>query len=262
VALIFQPDEEDSGGGEAMVQEGIMDTFDIGQVFAIHNAPTKPLGTFNLNPGPIMAAADEFDIRIKGVGGHAARPQACVDPVVAACAMVQALQSVVSRNNDPLDQLVISVTQIHAGTAHNVIPETCRINGTVRTFSKNVQAMAVRRMQEVVAGQAAAFGVEAEITFRFGYPPTVNHPEQAAFAAEVAAEIAGETAVDTNTRPVMGAEDFSYMLEARPGAYIHLGQGEGPICHHPQYNFNDEIGPIGASFFARLVERAQPVRGA
>jgi hippurate hydrolase len=176
--------------------------------------------------------------------------------------MVQALQSIVSRNVDPLEQLVISVTQIHTGTAHNVIPETCKITGTVRTFDKAVQAMAVKRMEEVIAGQAASFGVTAEMDFKYGYPPTVNHPEQAAFAATVAAEIAGEDAVDENTTPVMGAEDFSYMLEARPGAYIHLGQGETPMCHHPQYNFNDEIAPIGASFFVRLVERAQPVAGA
>lgn len=262
VALIFQPDEEDGGGGEVMVQEGIMDRFDIGQVFAMHNAPDLEVGTFHLNHSAIMAAADEFNIHITGVGGHAAWPHTTVDPVLAACSMVQALQSIVSRNVGPLEQLVVSVTQIHTGTAHNVIPETCIINGTVRTLSKEVQAMAVRRMEEIVAGQAASFGVKANLTFKFGYPPTINHPEQAGFAARVAAEIAGEERVDENAEPAMGAEDFSYMLEARPGAYLNIGQGEGAMCHHPQYNFNDEIGPIGASFFARLVERAQPVRGA
>lgn len=261
VALIFQPDEEDTGGGEAMVQEGVMDKFDIGQVYAIHNSPVNKAGTFSLNPGPIMAAADEFSIHITGVGGHAARPHACVDPVVAGCAMVQALQSIVSRNSDPMEQLVISVTQIHSGTAHNVIPESCMINGTVRTFNKDVQAMAVKRIREIMDGQAASYGVTAELDYKYGYPPTINRPDNAAFAAEVASEIAGEDAVDSNVTPVMGAEDFAYMLEARPGAYLFLGQGEGPMCHHPQYNFNDEIGPVGASFFARIVERAQPVAG-
>ena len=259
VALIFQPDEEDGGGGEVMVKEGIMDRFDIGQVYAMHNAPDEETGTFHINQGAIMAAADEFNIHITGVGGHAAWPHTTVDPILAGCTMVQALQSIVSRNTGPLDQLVISVTQIHTGTAHNVIPETCTINGTLRTLSKDVQAMAVRRMEEIIAGQAASFGVKADLEIKFGYPPTINHPEQAVFAAQVAAEIAGEDRVNDNTQPAMGAEDFSYMLEARPGAYLNLGQGDTAMCHHPQYNFNDEIGPIGASFFARLVERAQPV---
>ena len=259
VALIFQPDEEDGGGGEVMVKEGIMDRFDIGQVYAMHNAPDEETGTFHINQGAIMAAADEFNIHITGVGGHAAWPHTTVDPILAGCTMVQALQSIVSRNTGPLDQLVISVTQIHTGTAHNVIPETCTINGTLRTLSKDVQAMAVRRMEEIIAGQAASFGVKADLEIKFGYPPTINHPEQAIFAAQVAAEIAGEDRVNDNTQPAMGAEDFSYMLEARPGAYLNLGQGDTAMCHHPQYNFNDEIGPIGASFFARLVERAQPV---
>ncbi|MGA9434008.1 MAG: M20 aminoacylase family protein [Roseobacter sp.] len=259
VALIFQPDEEDGGGGEIMVQEGIMDRFEIGQIYAMHNAPEVEMGTFNLNPGAVMAAADEFTISITGVGGHAAFPHATVDPVLAGCAMVQALQSIVSRNAGPLEQLVVSVTQIHSGSSHNVIPETCSINGTVRTFSKEVQAMAVRRMKQIIEGQAASFGVKARFDYNYGYPPTINHPDQAVFAAQVAAEIAGEDRVDANATPVMSAEDFSYMLEARPGAYIHLGQGTEAMCHHPQYNFNDEIGPIGASFFARLVERAQPV---
>ena len=262
VALIFQPDEEDTGGGEAMVQEGIMDTFNIGQVFAMHNAPAFETGTFNLNPGPIMAAADEFNIYIDGIGGHAARPHETADPVLAGCAMVQALQSIVSRNVDPMQQLVVSLTQIHGGTAHNVIPGTCHINGTVRTFSKDVQAMAVRRIEEIMNGQAASYGVTARLEYKYGYPPTINAPQEAAFAAEVAREIAGDTGVDENVAPVMGAEDFAYMLEARPGAYVFLGQGDSPMCHHPLYNFNDEIAPIGASFLARLVERAQPVAGA
>lgn len=261
VALIFQPDEEGGGGGEVMVKEGIMERFDIGQVYAMHNAPDLEVGTFHTNPGAIMAGADEFTISVTGVGGHAAMPHSAVDPLLAGCAMVQALQSIVSRNTDPLAQLVVSVTQIHAGTTHNVIPGTCEINGTVRTLSKEVQATTVRRIEEIMAGQAAAFGVTAKLDYIYGYPPTINHPEQASFAAEVASEIAGEARVDASTPPIMGAEDFAYMLEARPGAYITLGQGKSAMCHHPMYNFNDDIAPIGASYFVRLVERAQPVTG-
>ncbi|MEM1076126.1 MAG: M20 aminoacylase family protein [Pseudomonadota bacterium] len=261
-ALIFQPDEEGGGGGEVMVKEGIMERFDIGQVFAMHNAPDQETGSFHLNDGAMMAAADEFNIYVSGVGGHAAMPHTAADPLLAGCAIVQALQSIVSRNTDPLEQLVVSVTQIHAGTTHNVIPANCHICGTIRTLSKDVQTMAVRRIEEIISGQAASFGVQARLEMKYGYPPTINHPPEADFAATVAAEVAGDAHVDTKSRPIMGAEDFSYMLEARPGAYINLGQGSGPMCHHPKYNFNDEIGPVGASFFARLVERAQPAKGA
>ncbi|WP_299965631.1 M20 aminoacylase family protein [uncultured Roseobacter sp.] len=260
VALIFQPAEEDGGGGEVMVQEGIMDRFDIAQVYAIHNAPGKPFGSFNTRPGPIMAAADTFHIHITGKGGHAARPHDTVDPVVAACALVQALQTIVSRNRNPMDRLVVSTTQIHTGTTDNVIPEMAYINGTLRTFDKAVQAMAVRRMQEIVEGTAATFGLTAELEIDYGYPPTVNHASAVDFAVEVADDVAGEAGVNSDIPPVMGAEDFSYMLEARPGAYLMLGQGDTAGVHHPKYNFNDEIAPIGASFFARLVERAQPVQ--
>ncbi|WP_050928497.1 M20 aminoacylase family protein [Aestuariivita boseongensis] len=259
VALIFQPGEEAGGGGEVMVQEGIMDRFDIGQVYAIHNAPNLELETFHTNPGPIMAAADTFHVYLNGKGGHAARPHDCVDPVPAACAMVQAFQTIVSRNLKPAERLVISVTQIHTGTTDNVIPETAYINGTVRTFDKEVQAMAVKRMEEIIAGQAAAYGIEARMEFEYGYPPTINTASEAQFALETAADVVGETRVDGEKEPVMGAEDFSYMLEARPGAYLMLGQGEGVGVHHPEYNFNDQIAPVGASFFARLVERAQPL---
>ena len=262
VALIFQPAEEAGGGGEVMVKEGIMDTFEITQVYAIHNSPGKEFGHFFTTSGPIMAAADTFHIHITGKGGHGARPHDCIDPVVAACAIVQAFQTILSRNVHAKDRAVISTTQIHTGTVDNVIPETCYINGTVRTFDKEVQALVLRRMQEIVAGQAASFNVEAKFEFEFGYPPTVNDAEKSRFAVAVAEEIAGEGRVDPEIEPVMGAEDFSYLLEARPGAYLHLGQGEGAGVHHPKYNFNDEIAPIGASFFARLVERAQPVKGA
>jgi hippurate hydrolase len=262
VALIFQPAEEAGGGGEVMVKKGIMERFDIAEVYAIHNSPGKEFGHFFTTSGPIMAAADTFHIHITGKGGHGARPHDCIDPVVAACAIVQAFQTILSRNVHAKDRAVISTTQIHTGTVDNVIPETCYINGTVRTFDKEVQALVLRRMREIVAGQAASFNVEAKFEFEFGYPPTVNDAEKSRFAVAVAEEIAGTGRVDPEIEPVMGAEDFSYLLEARPGAYLHLGQGDGAGVHHPKYNFNDEIAPIGASFFARLVERAQPIKGA
>lgn len=262
VALIFQPAEETIGGGKIMVREGMMETFDINQVYALHNTPGKDLGSFSLAPGPMNAAADEFHIHLTGIGGHAARPQICADPVVAACSIVQALQSIVSRNHNPMEELVLSVTQIHSGSTDNVIPDKGYINGTVRTYSKDVREMVFKRMQEIVDGQAASFGIKAELKLDLGYPPTINDAVKAQFAAGVAREIAGDSAVEDNDVPVMGAEDFSFMLEERPGAYVRLGQGDTPGLHHPQYNFDDEIAPIGASFFARLVERAQPVSGA
>ncbi|MDF1726651.1 MAG: M20 family metallopeptidase [Sulfitobacter sp.] len=261
VALLFQPAEEVIGGGQIMVEEGVMDRFGITQVYALHNAPTLPMGRFHTRHGPIMAAADTFTIRLTGKGGHGARPHECVDPVVAACALVQSLQTIVSRNTDPKAQLVISTTQIHTGTTDNVIPEEVYINGTVRTFDKDVQAMVVRRMQAMVDGHAASYDLKGALDFEYGYPPTVNHAQETDFALDVAAEVAGEAGVEADFPAVMGAEDFSFMLEARPGAYLMLGQGEGAGVHHPLYNFNDEIAPIGASFFARLVERAQPLGG-
>ena len=258
VALIFQPAEEGGRGAKVMVDEGIMDRFDIGQVYALHNSPNMPVGSFQTNPGALMAAVDAFDIHIKGRGGHGAMPHETADPVIAAVGIVQALQSIVSRNHKAIEDLVVSVTQIHTGSAHNVIPDTAYINGTVRTFSPEVQAMVIRRMHEIVAGQAAAYGVEARLDYLDGDPATVNDAACASFAAGVAREVAGVEMVDADAPREMGAEDFSYMLEARPGAYLFIGQGEGAGLHHPAYDFNDEISPIGASFFARLVERAQP----
>lgn len=258
-ALIFQPAEENGGGGNVMVEEGIMERFGIGSVYALHNMPGRELGHFATAPGPIMAAADAFHIDIKGRGGHGATPHRTADPVTAAAAMVQAIQTIVSRNHYALDDLVVSVTQIHAGSADNVIPDTAYINGTVRTFEEKVQTMVIARMQGIVAGQAAAHGVEAALRYEKGYPATINHADKAAFAISVAQEIAGEANVTYDGGREMGAEDFSYMLNARPGAYLFLGQGPGANLHHPAYDFNDEILPIGASFFARLVERAHPV---
>ncbi len=258
VALIFQPAEENGGGAGVMVEEGIMDRFDISQVYALHNAPGFDEGAFYTSPGPIMAAVDTFHIHIQGVGGHGAMPHDARDPVMAAVGIAQAIQTIVSRNHHALNDLVISVTQIHAGTVDNVIPDTAYLNGTVRTFDPGVQRMVMERMEQIVAGQAASFGVQARLDYEIGYPATVNDAEKARFATRVAREIAGEDRVIADAGREMGAEDFAYMLQARPGAYLFLGQGESAGLHHPAYNFNDQIAPIGASFFARLVERAQP----
>ncbi|MCR8550221.1 M20 family metallopeptidase [Salipiger sp. P9] len=261
VALLFQPAEEGGGGGKVMVDEGIMDRFGIEEVYGIHNAPGEPEGHIVTAPGPLMASADEFRIEITGKGGHGAEPQDCIDPVPAAAALVGALQTIVSRNTSAIDNLVVSVTEIHAGTAHNIIPSTAWLGGTVRSFRPETRDMAERRMREIAEAQAAVFGCTAEVIYDRGYPPTVNHAAQAAFAAEVAREVVGADKVRDDIDPIMPAEDFSYMLEARPGAYLFLGQGDTPVCHHPEYDFNDSIAPIGASFFARLVETALPLKG-
>ena len=259
VALIFQPAEEDGGGALVMCQEGMMDRFGIREVYGIHNYPGAPLGAFFTTPGPIMAAVDMFTIRINGRGGHGAMPHETADPVVAACGMVQAIQTIASRNVHSAQEKVISVTQIHTGTASNIIPDTAFINGTVRTFDKDVQALIHRRMEEIVAGQAASYGVEAVLDYEVGYPATINSPEQTRFATRVAEEVAGAEAVNGAFAKVAGSEDFAYMLEERPGAYLFMGAGDGAGLHHPKYNFNDDVAPVGASFFVRLVEQAQPV---
>lgn len=259
VALIFQPAEENGGGAGVMVDEGIMDQFDVSQVYGIHNAPNYAVGSFVTTSGALMAAVDTFHIYIQGVGGHGAMPHETRDPVMAACGIAQAIQTIVSRNHYALEELVVSVTQIHTGTVDNVIPDTAYINGTVRTFDPAVQKMVMRRMQEIVDGQAASYGVEARLVYERGYPATINDADKSAFAVEVASEISGAALVEPEGGREMGAEDFSYMLQSRPGAYLFLGQGDGAGLHHPKYNFNDEVSPIGASFFARLVERAQPL---
>ncbi|WP_300438610.1 M20 aminoacylase family protein [uncultured Mameliella sp.] len=258
VALIFQPAEENEGGGRIMVEEGMMDRFGIDEVYGIHNMPGGAVGHMYTNRGALLAGVDEFTIRITGQGGHGAMPFQTRDPVVCAASMVQALQTIVSRNVDALDRLVVSVTQIHTGSAMNIVPETALLNGTVRYFDKEVQAVVKTRMAEIAEFQAKSFGMRAELDYVEGYPPTINHPEQAEFAASVAQEVVGAEAVDLESPPIMPGEDFSYMLEARPGAYLFLGQGDTPVCHHPQYDFNDGIAPVGASFFARLVEKALP----
>jgi amidohydrolase len=261
VALIFQPAEEDGGGAGVMVEEGIMDRFDIAEVYALHNVPGLDLGQVLTTPGPIMAAVDEFTIHIEGRGGHGAMPHETADPIPPAVSMVQAIQTIVSRNHHAMQELVVSVTQIHAGTTDNVIPGTAMINGTVRSFDPAVQAMVIARMEEIVAGQAASFGVNARLDYAIGFPATVNDPDRAAFAAEVAGEVVGASRVDGAAGREMGAEDFAYMLQARPGAYMFVGAGPGAGLHHPKFEFNDALLPIGASLLARIAERAAPLGG-
>ena len=259
VALIFQPAEEDGGGGEVMVREGIMDRFDIAQVYGIHNAPNVAFGHFKTTPGALMASVDTVFVYVTGKGGHGATPHDCIDPVVAVVGMVGALQTILARNVYALDEAVISVTQIHAGSASNIIPEEAMFCATIRCFDPEVRALLKRRIHEIIDGHAAAYNVTARIEFDWGYPATVNHPAEAAFATRVASEIVGEAAADGNSNREMGSEDFSYMLEARRGAYLFLGTGPGAGLHHPGFDFNDEASPVGASFLARLVERAQPL---
>ena len=258
VALIFQPAEEDGGGGGVMVDEGIMDRFKIDQVYAMHNAPGFPAGMFMTGPGPVLAAVDTFHVHVKGVGGHAANPHETRDPIPCAISIIQAVNTIVSRNAYAGDELVVSVTQIHAGSAENVIPDKAYVNGTVRTFDPAVQDLVEARLKEIVDGQAAAFGVEARVDYDRRYPATVNDVAKSEFAAEVARDVS--TQVEYREAREMGAEDFSFMLQARPGAFMMLGQGvDSAGLHQPDYDFNDEIAPIGASYFVRLVERAQPV---
>ena len=259
VALIFQPDEEATGGAEVMVEEGILEQFKIEEVYALHNIPGHDVGVMYTRPGPIMAGADSFNVEIRGKGGHAAYPHEAKDPIVAALSIAQAFQTIVSRNNIPSDDLVISITQVHSGTTDNVIPETAFLNGTVRTFDLSVQEMVINRMEKIISGFSISFEVDAKFNYEKGYPPTINHEEKTNFAIEVAKEVCGSDKVLTSVGKEMGAEDFSYMLQKRPGAYLFMGIGEGAGLHNPNYDFNDAAAPVGASFFARLIEKALPL---
>ncbi|AGI68306.1 hippurate hydrolase HipO [Octadecabacter antarcticus 307] len=261
VALIFQPAEETGGGAELMVQEGMLARFDIGEVYALHNMPNFPVGQFYTTPGPIMAAVDTFHIDIKGEGGHGAYPHDTRDPIPVALSIAQAMGTIVSRNHRAIDDLVVSVTMIHAGTADNVIPEDAYLGGTVRTFDKGVQAMVQKRMGDIVAGHAAAFNVEATLRYVVGFPATINSPKQTEFAVDVAREVAAEGIVTPDATREMGAEDFAYFLEKIPGAYLFVGNGDTAGLHQPNYDFDDATAPYGASFFARIAERALPLEG-
>jgi amidohydrolase len=253
--VIFQPAEEGGAGAAAMIRDGLMDRFAIDQVFGMHNYPGSPVGSFAIRSGPIMAATDAIDIEIEGQGGHAARPHKCLDSVMVGAQLITALQQIVSRNVDPLDSAVISICEFHAGNARNVIPQTAVLRGTVRTLTAKVRQLIEKRVREVTAGVAQMTGARIDLNYERGYPVTSNHAAQTDFATQVAKEIAG----DANVRgmsPMMGAEDFAYMLEQRPGAFIFCGNGDSAGLHHPAYNFNDEAIVFGTSYWIRLVENA------
>jgi len=256
VAVIFQPAEEGGAGGRAMVEDGLMERFGIDEVYGMHNWPGQPIGQFAIRPGPFFAATDTFSLTVTGRGGHAAKPHETIDPVVVASQIVLGLQTIVSRSADPVAQLVISVTNIQAGTgAFNVIPQSASLSGTVRTMDETVRQLAERRMAELAEGLAAAHGARAVLDYRRGYPAMVNHAQETGFAAEVARKVSGDCA---EAPLVMGGEDFAYLLEARPGAYILVGNGDTAPVHHPEYNFNDDIIPAGCSWWAELVETRLP----
>ena len=253
VVVIFQPAEEGGAGAKAMIKDGLMDRFGIEQVFGMHNGPGIPIGSFAIRQGPIMAATANVDIRIEGHGGHAARPHKCIDSVLVGVQLINALQQIVSRNVDPLEAAVISICEFHAGDARNVIPQTAELHGTVRTLTREVKDLIEKRVHEVCAGVAQMTGAKIDLTYEHGYPVTVNHAAQTDFATRIAREVAGEANVH-EMAPMMGAEDFSFMLEARPGAFIFCGNGDSAGLHHPAYNFNDEAIVHGTSYWIKLVE--------
>lgn len=262
VVVIFQPAEEGGGGGQAMVQDGMMDRFAIDEVYGMHNMPNLPIGEFAIRPGPLMAAADEFEIVVKGLGGHAAMPHTCIDPVVIASHVVLALQSISSRGVRPIDPLVISVTTLDVeGDAFNVIPQSVRMRGTLRAFDEEVRLEAKKRVIEISEKTAAVFNGSADVTYRDGYPPTVNHNEQTEFVVGVARNLVGDDKVDDDRSPMMGAEDFSYMLNERPGAFIFIGNGTSANLHHPEYDFNDDAIRFGCQYWVNLVDASLPVSG-
>lgn len=253
--VIFQPAEEGGAGAAAMIKDGLMDRFGVQQVYGMHNGPGIPIGSFAIRSGPIMASTDEVNINIEGLGGHAARPHKCIDSVMVGAQLITALQSIVSRSVDPLDSAVISICEFHAGHARNVIPQTAVLRGTVRTLTPEVRQLIEKRIGEVVKGVAQLTGARIDLDYKRGYPVTVNHASQTEFATRIAKEVAGDGNVHTMP-PLMGGEDFSYMLEARPGAFIFCGNGDSAGLHHPAYNFNDEAIVYGTSYFVKIVEDA------
>jgi amidohydrolase len=258
--MIFQPAEEGGAGGDAMVKDGLMERFGVQEVYGMHNMPGLPVGQFAIRPGSIMAAADRFSITIEGKGAHAARPHDGIDTILVASHVITALQSIASRNVDPLESVVVSVCMIKAGETFNVIPQTAEILGTVRTLSPAVQDLAESRVRAVLDHVCAAFGATATIEYWRGYPVTMNVVDKTSFIAGVAKEIAGESGVDTAVQPMMGSEDFSFMLNERPGAYIFVGNGDTAGLHHPKYNFEDQAAPYGVSLWAKIIESGMPAR--
>jgi amidohydrolase len=256
--VIFQPAEEGGAGGKAMVDDGMMDRFAVTEVYGMHNLPGLPVGAFATRPGALMAASDRIYITIDGKGGHAAKPYHCIDTVLVGAHIITALQSIVGRNVDPVESAVVSICMFNAGHADNVIPETAKLSGTARSLSPKVRDLLEKRIVEIAEGTAAVFGAKAKAIYERGYPVTVNHAAQTAFAASVAGGIVGAANVNANVSPTLGGEDFSYMLEARPGAFVFVGNGDTAGLHHPAYNFNDDVIPVGVSYWARLVETAMP----
>jgi hippurate hydrolase len=270
VYLIFQPAEEGGGGAKRMMDEGLFDKYPMDAVYGMHNWPGIPVGRFGVVAGPMMASSNEFRVVVKGKGAHAAQPHRGTDPVMVAVQVAQAWQTIISREKNPLETAVLSVTQIHAGSATNVIPDEAVMVGTVRTFATSVLDQIERRMKEMADGVAAAFGASVDFEFHRNYPPLVNHPAQTAFAVEAMKAVVGEANVDTNVEPSMGAEDFAFMLQAKPGCYVFVGNGEGDHrasghglgpcqLHNASYDFNDQLLPIGASYWVRLAEMSLPL---
>lgn len=257
-AVVFQPAEEGGAGARAMLDDGLVARFAIDRFFGMHNLPGLAIGRFALRPGPIMAASDVFDVTVKGKGSHAAMPHLGVDPVLAGAAIVTGLQSIASRLVDPLDACVVSVTRFEAGSARNAIPDSARLSGTVRTLRPETRDLAEARLSLIVRNIAEAHGATATVSYGRGYPVTVNDPTEAAFAARVATAVAGSDHVDAAVAPFMGAEDFAYMLEARPGAFVFIGNGDSAGLHNASYDFADAALPFGISYWVRLVEMAQP----
>lgn len=254
VALIFQPAEEGGAGAKAMIDDGLMKNYGITEVYGMHNSPGMRVGEFASRSGSVMAASDTFEIIVTGRGGHASAPHTTIDPVLASAHVIVALQSIVSRETDPLKSLVITVTTTHGGDAYNVIPNEVKLTGTVRTLLPETRDFAEKRLTEVASAAASLCGATAKVNYVRGYPVTFNHEQQTEFAVGVARKVAGETAVNDNMAPVMGAEDFSYMLEEKPGAFLFLGNGDTPVLHHSSYDFNDEAIPFGISYWVTLAE--------
>ena len=261
VVVIFQPAEEGGAGGLAMAEDGLFERFGIEAVYGMHNLPGLPEGAFATCPGAIMASADEFEIAVAGQGGHAAWPHLAVDPVLVAGHMITALQSIVARNLDPLSSAVLSITRMEAGSAYNVIASEARLSGTVRTLDPVCRDLVEERMGVVVENVAKAFGASAKLDFRRGYPVTVNHPDHIRLAGKIASDIVGTDKVDTAMTPMMGGEDFAFMLERRPGAYVFIGNGQTSGLHTDTYDFNDRIIPVGVSYLVRLAEAATAASG-